>query len=55
MTETTMKHPTLFLLLWILFIGVGWSQTKAQTKSMRDNPAAYALYHGDGAPSTWPP
>ena len=30
-----------------------WSQTKAQTKSMRDNPSAYALYHGDGTPSTW--
>ena len=48
-----MKHPTLFLLLSILSVGVGWSQTKAQTKSMRDNPAAYALYHGDGTPSTW--
>lgn len=48
-----MKHPALFLLLSILSVGVGWSQTKAQTKSMRDNPAAYALYHGDGTPSTW--
>ena len=48
-----MKHPALFLLLSILSVGVGWSQTKAQTKSMRDNPAAYALYQGDGTPSTW--
>ena len=49
-----MKHPALLLLLWTLTSCLAWSQTKAQTKSMRGNPAAYALYHGDGAPASWP-
>jgi uncharacterized iron-regulated protein len=48
-----MKNPPLFLLLWILTSSVAWSQTKTQTKLMRDNPAAYALYHGDGSPAKW--
>ncbi|MGB2229530.1 MAG: ChaN family lipoprotein, partial [Flavobacteriales bacterium] len=48
-----MKHPALLLLLWTLTSCLAWSQTKAQSKSMRSNPSAYALYQGDGTPATW--